>query len=276
MHEKLTAAKTDVISAKKEVQSLVAKNKEAIGTLRALFDEVKKQRQLRDAENVEVQKLKKERTDAERTVDAARAMLDALNESLSHLPDVESPSALELQIEKLEWIQQTDATVAEERALSKKIGDLRLKLPKAKARSETYVRRAALREAFFKANKLARALREKLREHAKKSDVHHTAMIKALTKAKGLREKLNEAFKDLDQKRALLASEQKEFLQIRDAITVEERAEETQIRSEQKAIHDRQMEKVSGQAKSAMDKLKSGKKISMDELLAIQQAGLVK
>lgn len=274
MDEKLEAAKNDVFAAKKELQVLVAKNREAITHLRGFFEKARAEKQKRDEENKKVQELKAKRTEGEKKVDEAREKLEKLDKTLSANPDVENPRELKEKIDKLEWFQQTEANTSEEKKVGVEIKALRQQLPEAEKKGSAYAERSKFRKQLRDASLELRKIRQEMGVHAKKSDEHHTAMIKAFEKAKTLKEKLNEAFKDLDQKRALLATEQKEFSEIRTALMSEEKAEMEKERAEAKAVHDQQMAKVSTKAKDALDKLKSGKKISLEELQAIQQAGL--
>ncbi|MBI5036048.1 hypothetical protein HZC09_01770 [Candidatus Micrarchaeota archaeon] len=271
----LEKAKEDVEVVRKQVQSLVLKNKEALANMRELYATAKSEKEKRDGENAKVKELKGQKAKAEEAVAKAKEAMDKSDAALKNLQEMDNPRELKRQIEQLEWIQQTEASPKEEKELSKKINDLRKKLPAAEEKSGAFAERAKVRDELRKANAAARETREKMRETAKKSDEHHATYVKALKKASALQEKLSEAFKDLDQKRALLKTERDEFDQMRGEIRQQAKEEREKERKEQESIERRQKQKATEMGKEALEGFKKGKKLTLEDLQAIQEAGLV-
>jgi uncharacterized coiled-coil DUF342 family protein len=261
----------------KDARSLAQVNKEQIAKYRDCAAEAGAARKKRDAENAEVKKLVDEKKKIEAEISGAKQALFVARKNLQGMEGfVENPERLQEEIERLEWKQQTEACNArEEKEFGRRIAEVKARLP----RSATAV--AALKELRETRSKMgvliekSRALNAKIREHADKSDVLHAEAIKASERANRLSEKIAQQFTALDATRAKAEAQHREFVETRRSSRSEEENEAARELASRRASERKAKSALSERAKKIFDDFKKGKKLSMDELLILQEAGAV-
>ncbi len=262
-------------TARDKVQKLRLSNREAIAEVQKLHADAKNRRELRDAENAKVKKAKANWQAAEKEAQAARDKLAEARKALGNVPKSRPPTALQAELERLEWVQQTEAlSPKEEKQIGKKIKDLLKILPDAKKASAAFDGIGPLATAMREANEAAKTARREMNEHARKSDEMHQAFLKAIKKADSLSKKITEKFKELDEKRAALDAQLGERRQQQKTLRDKERREMEALKKEQAEFDAKAREKATGLAQKAIEKFKNGGKLSMQDIQAIQAAGL--
>ena len=261
----------------KDARSLAQVNKEQIAKYRDCAAEAGAARKERDAENAVVKQLVDEKKKIEAEISGAKQALFVARKNLQGMEGfVENPERLQEEIERLEWKQQTEACNArEEKEFGRRIAEVKARLP----RSATAV--AALKELRETRSKMgvliekSRALNAKIREHADKSDVLHVEAIKANERANRLSEKIAAQFTALDATRAKADAQHKEFVETRRSSRSEEENEAARELAARRASERKTKSALSEKAKKIFDDFKKGKKLSMDELLILQEADAV-
>ncbi len=275
--ERLEALRSQRDALNKDARSLALVNKEQIAKYRDCAAEAGAARKKRDAENAVVKQLVDEKKKIEAEISGAKQALFVARKNLQGMEGfVENPERIQEEIERLEWRQQTEACNArEEKEFGRRIAELKARLP----RSATAV--AALKELRETRSKMgaliekSRALSAKIREHADKSDVFHVEAIKASERANRLSDKIAQQFTALDATRAKADAQHREFVETRRSTRTEEENEAARELAQRRASERKAKSALSERAKKIFDDFKKGKKLSMDELLVLQEAGAV-
>ncbi len=264
-------------SDKREIQKLVAKNRDRITQARKYVKEAQELKKKRDAENAEVKKYKKERDKIEGRVREIREKLDENNQKLRELGATgSSVNVIQRRIDKLEWIQQTEAvTPSREKKLSKMINDLRKKLPKSTEAKKVMGEVRKEREELKALNPKSKGLRHKMMEHAKQSDEYHEARNEILKKVDALQQKISETIAQLEEKRGEFSELDAEIMEARSVRREDERKEREEAAKKQKAIEKKIKKRIDDEAQTIYEKFKSGEKLSMEELMILKESGLM-
>ncbi len=286
LKEQLHKAKADVQAVQEQTDALRLKSRESIAQVKQFYSDAGELKKKRDAENEKVQEFKKKRQEAESRAGKILTQLQALRSQIDELPKADSPGRLKAELERLEWEQMTEAVSAKaEKELSRRINELRAQLGPAEKMRGVFAQLKPLEDQLRAASAEVRIYRTELTKHAKASDTHHEAMLKLYKKAESLSKKIGENLKELDQKRALLDEERKEFFQIqgqyrqteesqRAAFRSEEKAERDRMQSEKQAERNAIKKKATAIAEKALEKFRAGGKLTWEDLQAIQEAGL--
>ncbi|PIZ91604.1 hypothetical protein COX85_03040 [Candidatus Micrarchaeota archaeon CG_4_10_14_0_2_um_filter_55_9] len=262
---------------KKEIQKLVAKNRDRITQMRDHIQEVQVLKDKRDAENAEVKKYKKQRDKIEERVNKLREALDQDNEKLKETGVTDNSIAgIQRYIEELEWIQQTEAiTPAREKDLSKKINELRKKLPKSDEARKLMGDIRKERDELKKLNPDSKELRHKMIEHAQQSDEYHKERQELLNKVDKLQQKISETIAQLEEKRGEFAELDAEINEAREARKKDSHKERDDAAKKQKAIEKKIKKRINDAAQPIYEKFKAGEKLSMEELLILRESGML-
>ncbi|MFH0713623.1 MAG: hypothetical protein V1722_04175 [Candidatus Micrarchaeota archaeon] len=260
--------KTEVVA---ELTTLRQKNSQALSKLRELFTKVSQEKASRDSENAIV------KTTAGK-IEETRKELNAVQEKLTKL-DVElkplkeqfgSPDKINVEIRALEYSLNINYSLQREKVISKQVSQLSKQLKAMQASVPKLKEQSQLRHS-------ARDLRTKLGElvkdlkaHANQSEEHHHEMLAILKTADELQTTLPKALTELDEKRG-------ELIQLT-AVETEQRkkdhAEFEAQRKQTKQIAAKKLNDVKIRAKEIMEKFKTGKPISFEELQVLQVAGI--
>jgi len=265
-------------SASKQAREIAAKNRENIEKLKQLLSEAADEKKERDVETRKVAELKAQRAEKNAQVAALKKDLSQLNEELKKYSQAggENPLALEAEIERQEWFLQTEATsVRLERELSKKISDLRKKLPAAKGARDILAKIRAKRAELKAVVDESERLHAGVGKHAQSSQEHHDKMIKAQEKASKLQEFVSQALSELEEKREQAQEAHGKLVELR-----KQREDDEKTRVGEEA-HERLQElrklkrELSKQAELIFKRFKSGEKISMEDIQILRESGLV-
>ena len=273
---KLSEAKAKKDLSVKEVRDLAEKNRANISDFKKLLAEASHHRKRRDEANKKVREAKAKRDEWSSKAFELKKKAVELQAKLSSLPECRPVADLKETIEALEWKLQTEATNARlENALSKQIRDLEKTVPVAEEKEQTI---AELREVRAKLREELEQLRSssgEVRSLARQSDVEHEAMRACFKKADSLSADISRAIELLEEARGKAGEDAEEFGKIRAELSVEEKKERDEIEAERRAEREKNKARVSVHAQAALERFKAGGKISTQDLLALQEAGLI-
>lgn len=262
-------------AAKGKIQELRIQNRQAIEDVKLLHADAKKEKELRDAENAKVREFKKTWQAQEQAAAKIKEQLAELRKTISSNAKGQDPERLKQELEQLEWVQQTEALSKEEdREIARKIKSILKALPEAQKASESFQQIRDLEKTLYAANDVARKTRQQMAHHAKESDAHHKNHVTLLKKANSLSKKITERFKQLDAKRAELMEEHQKIKAERKARKDEAKADRDAIKQERNAAAAKAKEKAKKLAGPVLEKLKSGGKLTLEDLQIIQEAGI--
>ncbi|MBI4360189.1 hypothetical protein HY572_00255 [Candidatus Micrarchaeota archaeon] len=262
-------------AAKGKVAELRIQNRQAIEEVKALHENAKKEKELRDAENQAVKNLKKAWQDQEHAAAHIKQELAAARKQTDAVPRGQNPQRLKAELEQLEWVQQTEAlSKQEDREISKKVKAILKALPEAETASGTFQKIRELEKTLYAANDSARKTRQEMSQHAKKSDDHHKNHVTLLKKANSLSKKITERFKELDEKRAALMEEEQKIRDERKAERDSAKADREALKTERQHANTKAREKARLLAGKVLEKIKNGGKLTLEDLQIIQEAGI--
>jgi len=277
LEEKAVSLKEERDSTNRQASVIAKQNTERIGLLKQTIAESNEARRVRDAENKAASEFREKRRAIEDEINGMRAKMDALQKEMHEMPSTpggEDPDRLMRRIEDLEWIQQTEALSAtKEKEMSKRIKELRKKMPNASRNMTVRAEMRGLREAIRNKSGEAKALREEMEKHARLADEQHAKRVALLKKARKMEEKLADVLKELRDVRDKADDAHEGFLEARGEarrITDAERAKE---KAEKDAKDKEMRSKLGEQAKAILTKFKAGEKLSFEEIQVLQETG---
>ena len=277
LEEKAVSLKEERDSTNRQASVIAKQNTERIGLLKQTIAESNEARRVRDAENKAASEFREKRRAIEDEINGMRAKMDALQKEMHEMPSTpggEDPDRLMRRIEDLEWIQQTEALSAtKEKEMSKRIKELRKKMPNASRNMTVRAEMRGLREAIRNKSGEAKALREEMEKHARLADEQHAKRVALLEKARKMEEKLADVLKELGDVRDKADDAHEGFLEARGEarrITDAERAKE---KAEKDAKDKEMCPKLGEQAKAILTKFKAGEKLSFEEIQVLQETG---
>lgn len=274
MSEEVDKLKLERDKANQETKATAQKNRQALQEFKALIDCAGKEKEARNKANAEVARLKVALGEAEKKAKACREGLDCQSAKLDGIPSKDNPLKIQQEIDELEWIQQTEATPEQEKQLAKKIRELRRRLPQAQEFVETINGYKKARDELRTANGEARKLREQLGGFVAESEKHHRAMMESYDRADALRKKIGETFKELDEKRDKADEFHKQFLEAREQIRASEEHEKQRDRKYMQVQTEKMKKKISQKAQVILEQFKSGKTISLEEIMILRESGI--
>lgn len=271
---KLVLLKEQKQAAQKELSALSKTNAQLIASFRQLAADARQPRRERDSLNEKAGQLRKLRNELFADVKKKQAELKQLSGELGALrKQAQFPApALQELIEKLEWQLQTEAISPRgEKELSKRISDLRAQLPFAQKAQELLQQERKLKNEIALLFQRLSQLRLELAAVAKEADEKHSALVKLYEKGDGLRKRIGEGVQAVGEKRDSLEQASKEFF---GELSELKRQEELEAKErEEKALAEKQklLQKTREKANEIREKMKSGGKITTEELLLLQE-----
>ncbi len=270
---KIRVLKEERFKATKAVNEVAGENKEKIELFQQCLATARNERKLRDEQNNGVKKLVNERRSLEQKISEAKKSIGVKQAGLGGFQEFAGDAArLEQEIDDMEWFLQTEALSAEdERKLSKKINELRSRLPKTHAAIGALNELRSARKSMHELVNQSRALREKISVHANASDAHHEQMLKNYAKADELSKEIGSVLEELDAKRAEADRSHGEFVQTIHQIRSQEQAEKNEESHARHKIESRIRAELNAQAQDLVKKMREGKKLSMEELMVLRE-----
>ncbi|PIO06399.1 hypothetical protein COT29_01270 [Candidatus Micrarchaeota archaeon CG08_land_8_20_14_0_20_59_11] len=277
LEEKAVFLKEERDSTNRQASAIAKQNKERIALLKQTMAETNEARRLRDEENRAASEFREKRRAIETEIIELRAKMDALQKEMNETPSVpggEDPDRLIRRIEELEWFQQTEALSAtKEKELSKRIKEMRKKLPNASRAMTIRADMRGLRETIRTKSAEAKALREEMEKHSHLADEQHAKRVALLEKTRKMEEKLADVLKELGDFRDKADDAHEGFLEARGEARRVSDAERAREKAEKDAKENEMRSKLGEQAKSILAKFKAGEKLSFEEIQVLQETG---
>ena len=240
-----------------------------------IWNEVRLYKNKRDEANEAVKKLKGQLLDITSQLDAKHEELAKLGKRINVLLDgtFQSASAVEKQLNKLDWeIQTNPLTPAEENKFIEQIRLLERQKLVHKEATSLKERLTTLRAEIGALTAKNREIRSQIAENANNSQEHHEKMVVKIVEANPLKDEADDAHKKyLDCKTESNESHNKyleTIAQIRMAHVKIKEIEESSHNQWLNAI-------VETMSEAAVQKLKSRKKITLEEFKLLRQKGLI-
>ncbi|VVB68053.1 Uncharacterised protein [Candidatus Norongarragalina meridionalis] len=277
LEEKAVSLKEERDSTNRQASTIAKQNKERIGLLKQTIAEANEARRVRDEENKAASEFREKRRSIETEISELRAKMDALMKEMNEMPVApggEDPDRLMRRIEELEWIQQTEALSAtKEKEMSKRIKEMRKKLPNASRTMTIRSDMRGIRETIRTKSAEAKALREEMEKHAHVADEQHAKRIALLDKAHKMEEKLADVLKELGEVRDKADEAHEGFIEARGEARRISDAERAHEKAEKEAKEKEMRSKLSEQSKTILAKFKGGEKLSFEEIQVLQETG---
>ncbi|MBI3588167.1 hypothetical protein HY995_01850 [Candidatus Micrarchaeota archaeon] len=260
---------------RRHVRELSERNRGLVNSFSKGLDDISRAKAARAELNERTTGLRREKAGIYSRLDALNAELDAARKSADALrKDSKSDfKTLSAQLERLEWKLQTESTnPAKEREISTAIRNLERELPAAAKLDELgkgiSVKMGEKRQLLSRLD----AVRRELDEAAGKANAEHEKVIKLAAKADSLRKTISAGMDELsktigEKDRALEASAQTRRQQ-----REEEGRQRHRIEAEEKKLLGERMGQIRLQALEIGAKLKSGKKITLEEMQILASA----
>jgi uncharacterized coiled-coil DUF342 family protein len=274
LQKKANIARANRDKLNNEARSWATKRDELNAQVRALVEEANEHRRKRDEYNESVKRHKKTREEDATAANDAKEKLEELKKH--RLPKGGRPvHMIKKQIQKLEFEQQTKVLKpAKEREL---IENLQALYTELKQKEDSYRSDPELKDAlevYEQARERAEKAHQKVSETADKAQSEHEAMVKLFGQSDRIRkdaDKLQEKFVT-----AKLEADRvhKEYIEIVNNIHDIEK----QVQDIRKSASEPTAEEVSAaedRADDVYERFKKGEKLSTEDLMTLQKAGLL-
>ncbi len=263
-------------SARKEVRTISVDNRDKISQLRAHFAKASELKALRDKENSLANEFRKKRDSLKDQIVSSKQKLSEMRGKMRSEGSGRNPAAIQEEIERMEWFQQTeDLNAKEEKELSKKIKELLKQMPQAQGFQQLLKEYSAERDKLKKLIEQEKGFHEKTFEHSKKAQASHDALIAESKKISALQQSLSQTMELLKAKEGAAVEKHGELVKVvgeRKLHEMEERQRE--MRDEARRMQ-AQQRKIEDKARAIYGRLKAGEKISREEMMVLQQSGIL-
>jgi uncharacterized coiled-coil DUF342 family protein len=267
-----------------------------LAELRRDRDQMRKYKSLRDEHNKEVRGLiesvkaeREERDRINKEISEAKGRRSAIHAQLKEVYDevrelrskiVGSPSTdqrrMMRRVEELEWRQQTEkVSLEEERSIVEEIAKIEAKLVKIGKEKEKQDRISELRRMARRLKEEASTVHKKVLEYSEQSQIHHQEVVRIRPQLEEYKKSADTAhqnfvewLKKVKAGEAKLKTIRTEIDDIYSKIRKFESEHRDTRRAEKKAI---QREAERERVDEAVDKMKSGKRLTFDEFILAQR-----
>lgn len=263
-------------SARREARGISIENRKKISELRQGLTKAGELKALRDKENAQSSGFRKKRDELKGRIDESKLKLAEMRGKMKQAGGGHNPAAIQEQIERMEWVQQTeDLSAKEEKELSKKIKELLKQMPQAQGFQQLLKDYSAEKENLGKLIKQEKELHEKLVEHSKKAQAAHDSLIAESKKISSTQESIAKSMEMLKEKEGAAGEKHGELVKAVGERKLKEMEEQQRrMRDEARRLH-AQQKKIEDKAKAIYDRLKAGEKISREEMMVLQQSGIL-
>jgi uncharacterized coiled-coil DUF342 family protein len=259
-----------------ETRKHAQKRDELNGRVRELIEKANQHRAARDERNKKVQEAKKLRDELNRAANEAAEKLNELKRQRSKPGDSLNLQRLKAQVKKLEYDQQTRVlTPKKEKELIDLLSDLNKQIRQKEKEMEGDV---GVRDAYLAmkgAKEKAEESHKQVTELANAAQEQHDTMVKLFEEADGIRREADAAQEQFVKAKLEADKVHQEYIamvnQIRDY-------EKQVIGLKNKMRADRGQAEVTegkAEAEEIFEKFKKGEKLSTEDLMALQKAGLL-
>ncbi|MEM2419929.1 MAG: hypothetical protein QXL38_02965 [Candidatus Bathyarchaeia archaeon] len=275
LNQKLAILKEQRDKMAVEAKALVEKRDKLNNEVKRLKAEAQELRKARDEINARVKELKQQRNqiraEIAQKVKELKNMQGEIKVLMAKKPS-KSASLLQKEVETVEWkIQTTPLSLQEEKQLVEKVRQLEVQLNIHRKIEQISYKKLELVTELKALEARAKSLHEKIADEAKKSQQIHEEMIKKLEEIKKIKteaEGFHKLFLKAKEKIEPVKMEIKKILEEIRTLKEEMAAE---IQEEKRKNEERLLE---GVAKTALEKLKRGEKLTWEEFKILTEKGL--
>ncbi len=259
-------------NAFEELKRTKEKAREISARVKKLRKQASEEKKLRDQANAKVRELKAKRDETNKRIKEVKTKLEQINQEIKKkMPEGASRGDIRREISRLEWDIQTKVmSPKKEEELAKRIEKLELQLKAWDEVDALFAEKKKLLSELDELRTSAQAFHEALLHYAKESEFHHSQLMEIIKQLKKLEP-------DFDEVKKKLAKAKENADKLRERISEERKAKAMERRAEIEAFQkeqEKEMKKMEAEmkkkAKELMAALKSGKKLTTEELMIIQ------
>jgi phosphoserine phosphatase len=246
------------------------------GEVRELIDKANEFRGQRDKLNAQIKANKQRRDEATEAAKVTRKKMGEMGLDTRSMPRIRSEEEIEEEIQRLEWQIQTNVmSIPRERKLVDQVEKLGKEKAESRALREKLVEAGDKRIEVDALRISSSKLHSQILALSKESQQSHQKMIEVLEQAKPNRKeadanhrKMLESIREADEKHA-------ELMKVRQSLgkmVDREKGIERKKEERRSFATDRKMRK---RAEEALERLRAGQKVELDELMLLKEFGLM-
>lgn len=275
LQQKANIARANRDKLNGEARSWANKRDELNAKVRELVNAANDHRKRRDEYNESVQRHKKARDEATNEAETARTALNELKRE--RLPKGGRPvHAIKKDIEKLEFKQMTEVLKpAKEKELIEKLQAL---LSELKQKEDAFAADPELKEAFNvyeAAREKAEKAHAKVSETAEKAQGEHEAMVKLFEQSDKVRKEADQFQERFVSSKLEADRVHKEYIDLVNRIHEIEKEQREQRAEASGDFTAKRAAEVTADAEEIYERFKKGEKLSTEDLMMLQKAGLL-
>ena len=252
---------------KNQLKKLFEKKKKHQAILKKLGHDISHIRTLRDKENEKVKGYKRLRSDALKKVSKLSKKLFEFQNKLN-ISNVSDYYKLKKEYEALEWKYQTEVfSPRVEKKIVAELDELERRMLVSKEVRQARKEFSKIRNELKKARDEANNFHELVVQHANESEKHHKELLKLYSSRDSAKEKLKELDNEINLVKSKLDEEYSK-------IKKENKQVKKELSDYKKKKDEKQRQKLRKRAVEALEKLKKGKKVTIEEFALIEEFGL--
>lgn len=257
------------------VKELISTRNETEEVLRSKIDEAVQHKSKRDELNSKVKELRAEK-------DKLLTSIKELSDEISRIKREILPTnnmtigALKKRLKRLEFKQMTTVlTPQQEREIIEEVAKLNREI---KMREELLSQNSVINEKNAKLKDLRSSLRElnkRIREISEEAQREHESMVEIFKQADETRSKLESIRDEITKTREEADRAHEEHIKLVDRINDLERKTREEKKKKKKAADEKKKEEISKEAEEILARFQRGEKLSTEDLLILQKAGII-
>jgi uncharacterized coiled-coil DUF342 family protein len=272
LYETAKQLKTERDALNQKARKLRENRDEYNAKVKAMMEEANEFKEKRDKLNAKIKVQKKRRNEAAKAAKMTRNKMDEMGIDRKKLPRFRPEVEIKEEMKRLEWqIQTSVLSIAKERKLVDKIEKLRKELQetrklrqKMRDMGDERIKVEALRMSSSK-------LHSEVLDLSKESQKHHKKMIEIIEESKPVRKQADEyhhrmldVIKEADKKH-------KDLLDVRETLSKLLEQEKGLQRRRKQRTSVATENKLKKRAEEALEKLRAGQKVELDELMLLKE-----
>ncbi|MFA6049344.1 MAG: hypothetical protein WC792_05375 [Candidatus Micrarchaeia archaeon] len=274
---KVSEAKALRDLANKQAHELSAQNRERLAEYNKLLETVSLEKKKRDECNAKANDARKKRGDSVKALLHEKNAFFAKLEALKEFEAVRvSAKAAKERLDAAEWRLQTEGTTAEkEKRFSAQTRELEKTFIAAQKKELLQAEATDLKAAWKKSGGEADALSKIAAESSAEADSHHRKMLETYASAEKLRERISKTFSELDAARQKADELHGQFLGAAGEFSKQAAQERQELEREKRGREQEKKGALQARAKKLFEEFKAGKALSAQDLMLLQDAGVL-
>lgn len=271
--------RTRISQLDEDVRRLQARRDELNNQVKNALEKAKYYRDKRDKANLQVKQCKEKRNEVHNRIGAlyreAMEMKEHRDKYLGLLRERGLNPKTKRTIDSLEWrIQTVPMSLEKEREIVEKIAKLSAGLEYEDEASKWHDKMLKIFDEIDKLRGEAQEWHQRVERYARLSQEHHDTMCRMYQEADRLREEADKAHEEFLSKLSELKSEKSKLRSLRSKIA-KLREEYNEAKAMKIVAKIQAKRKTLDEVLAAMEKLKSGKKLGLDEIYLLRRCKLI-